>query len=74
MVRGGPVVGWKISGAAARCGGHGAGRVDGGPRGEGWGVQAPWGLMPFGLWISSSGAVIYGALVFWVGERKTRQY
>ena len=33
MVRGGPVTGWKISGAAAGCGGYGAGGVDGGARG-----------------------------------------
>ena len=32
MVRGGPVAGWKISGAAARCGWHGAGGTDGGAR------------------------------------------
>ena len=35
MVGGGPVAGWKISGAAARCGGHGVGGVGGGARGGG---------------------------------------
>ena len=34
MVRRGPVTGWKISRAAARCSGHGAGRVDIGAGGD----------------------------------------